>query len=364
MKEAELRVGVIGVGNFARNALIPQLLATGRAELIAISRRNKVRLEEAQRELNVNHIYTDWRDLLKQATPDAVIIATSHNTHAEIAIEALKSGAHVFVEKPMALNAKDAWDMVDVAENAGRVLMVGYNSRFSTAWQSVKKALDLGVIGKARQLNVAWCINGRWLWETDNAPQNLKIALEKKELGGDWIKEGSWLADPGKAGGGMFVSDACHVIDLLIWLGGAPVNRIVAFQENAGLSTDCFMTVQAVLVNGVHVSLVFGAGVDAESGFFGDGRMSIHGDMGVLKVDWQSWNPSRDTKVQVTAKGETTIVEESPENTPISSFIETILDGAPNRCSAQEAAYTDEFIEGAYKSAATGQIVDIIKHEA
>lgn len=364
MKETELRVGVIGVGKFARGSLIPQLLATGRAKLTAISRPDTVRLEEAQRELNASRIFTDWRDLLKQETPDAVIIATSHNTHAEIAIEALKSGAHVFVEKPMALNANDAWDMVDAAENAGRVLMVGYNSRLSTAWQSVKKALDQGVIGKLRQLNVVWCINGRWLWETDNAPQDLRLAMEKKESGGDWIKKGSWLTDPGRAGGGMFVSDACHVIDLIIWLGEAPVSRIVAFQENAGLSTDCFMTVQAVLVNGVDVSLVFGAGVDAEPGFFGDGRMSIHGDIDILKADWQGWNPSRDTKVLVTAKGATSIVEESSANTPIGSFIETILDGAPNRCSAREAAHTDEFIEGAYKSAATGQIVDIVKHEA
>jgi len=112
MSEAKLRVGIIGAGLRAL-FLTPELRATGRAEVVAICRRNPERLAMAQKALSVSKVYTDWREMLDQAELDAVIVSTPHHYHAEPAIAALERGLHVSVEKPMALTSKDAWAMVD-----------------------------------------------------------------------------------------------------------------------------------------------------------------------------------------------------------------------------------------------------------
>ncbi len=366
-KNDKLRVGVIGVGRFAQGALIPQLLETGQAELVSLSRRNRRRLDEAGNTLRVDQVFTDWRELLKHTHPDAVIVATSHDSHAEITIAALDAGVNVFVEKPMALTAESAWAMVAAADKAERVLMVGYNSRLHPVWQAAKRALESGAIGKVRQLSTAWSISGRWLWETKDAPEAFRVAQARGELGGDWIKDGTWLADPKQAGGGLFVSDATHVVDLTLWLGGARVEKLMGFQENAGLPTDCFMSTHAVLANGAQVSVVFGAGVggvDEESpGFFGDGSMTVHGDEGVLKADWRGWNPSRNVTIRILTHGEMPLEAEEPALSPIASFVDTVVSGGPNRCSGREGAYAVEFVESAYRSAAEDRLITVESRE-
>ena len=108
MTNQKLRIGVIGIGWYAGATLIPSLRETGRAEIVAIARRNPDRLAQAQAELQIPAVFTDWREMLDKTKLDAVVVSTPPNTHAEPTVAALERGLHVFVEKPIALTAADA----------------------------------------------------------------------------------------------------------------------------------------------------------------------------------------------------------------------------------------------------------------
>lgn len=108
MTRQKLRIGVIGIGWYAGTALIPRMRETGRAEIVAISRRNPGRLAQAQAELNVPAGYSDWREMLDKTELDAVVVSTPPNAHAEPTVARLERGLHVFVEKPIALSLTDA----------------------------------------------------------------------------------------------------------------------------------------------------------------------------------------------------------------------------------------------------------------
>ncbi|MDA0710583.1 MAG: Gfo/Idh/MocA family oxidoreductase [bacterium] len=97
-------------------------------------------------------IYTDYRDMLRSGDVDAVVIYTGHDTHHSIAIDALKAGKHVAVEKPMAISVKAAQRMCEVANQTGRVLSIDENAHFSPATQASAWAIQQGLIGQVQML--------------------------------------------------------------------------------------------------------------------------------------------------------------------------------------------------------------------
>ena len=94
MLDDKLRIGIIGVGLRALS-LTPALRASGRAEVVAICRRNPQRLAMAQKTLGVSDTYTSWQEMLDQAELDAAVVTTPHYLHAEPAMAALERGLHV-----------------------------------------------------------------------------------------------------------------------------------------------------------------------------------------------------------------------------------------------------------------------------
>jgi predicted dehydrogenase len=97
-------------------------------------------------------IYTDYREMLKSADVDAVVIYTGHDNHHSIAIDAMKAGKHVVVEKPMAISVKAAQRMCEVANETGCVLGVDENAHFSPATQATAWAIRQGMIGQVQML--------------------------------------------------------------------------------------------------------------------------------------------------------------------------------------------------------------------
>jgi predicted dehydrogenase len=91
MGEDRLRIGIIGVGWYARDQVAPDLRATGRAEVVAISRRTPELLSLAQEKLGVANAYTDWRDMLERTALDAVLVSTANSVHGEATIEGWRS---------------------------------------------------------------------------------------------------------------------------------------------------------------------------------------------------------------------------------------------------------------------------------
>lgn len=174
MSTDKLCIGIIGIGIWAVMSHIPNLRKSGRAEVVAITRRNPERLAMAKEALNVAAACTDWHEMLDRETLDAVIVCTPHHAHREPTIAALERSLHVLVEKPIALKAHDAWAMINAAEQANRVLMVGYDSRTKAMWRAAKQALEAGAIGKIQQVNLASAIDRTFWWDR-NRPMHKAI---------------------------------------------------------------------------------------------------------------------------------------------------------------------------------------------
>lgn len=135
-----MRVVVVGLGNMGQSHALAHH-ATDDAEILALVSRTPPDLPA---ELRGYPWTSDLDDALALA-PDLVVIATYSDSHAEIALKAIRAGAHVFVEKPLATNVADARAVVDAAQTTGRKLVVGYILRHHPSWQRlIAEARALG----------------------------------------------------------------------------------------------------------------------------------------------------------------------------------------------------------------------------
>jgi predicted dehydrogenase len=123
MKPKSVKFGVVGCGGIANafhipRELIPLLIQKKRAELVAVCDLVEERARLTKERWHAKEFYTDYDLMLQKANIDAVIIATSMNTHALLAVKAAKAGKHFFVQKPMATNMKDANAVVEETRRA------------------------------------------------------------------------------------------------------------------------------------------------------------------------------------------------------------------------------------------------------
>lgn len=355
MKENKLRVGIIGIGFWSMLVHVPALKKTGRAELVAISRRTPERLELARQSLGVSHAYTDWRDLIERNDLDAVIVSTAHVAHAASVIAALEKGLHVLVEKPMAVTSSDGWDMVQAAERAERVLMVGYDRRCNGLYRTIKSKLEKGLIGAVRQVNTVFAHDYAGQFQGDRLPP---VILDLISAGGvppgifgDGSLDGYWRKNTSDKGGGMFIDSGSHFVDLALWLGGAAPEIVVAFKEASDSITEKYMTVQARLSNGVHISLTANATFQWPEASF-PMQLTIIGDIGMISCDGsEAWLYKDGKRERIDA--------ELDDYSTVEAFITTILDNAPNLSPAAEAAHVVALTEAAYHSADEDRIVKV-----
>ena len=139
---------------------------------------------------------TDYKEILKDADVDTILITTRHNLHAPMVIESLKARKNVFVEKPLALNSKELEEIITVHENAGANITVGFNRRFSPHAEKIKSLLD------------------------QKAPKNIITTMNA-----GFIPANVWIHDL-QIGGGRIVGEACHFIDLITYFTGSKVKSV------------------------------------------------------------------------------------------------------------------------------------------
>ncbi|WP_288949673.1 Gfo/Idh/MocA family oxidoreductase [uncultured Paracoccus sp.] len=136
-----MRVLVAGLGNMGRSHAVAWLKQPG-AEIVGLVNRSPVELPP---ELAAIPQSQDYHEALRRLRPDVVVVATYSDSHAEYALAALRAGAHVFVEKPLATTVEDARRVVECAQDTGRKLVVGYILRHHPSWQRlITEARALG----------------------------------------------------------------------------------------------------------------------------------------------------------------------------------------------------------------------------
>lgn len=147
MVDKKVNIGIIGCGYWGPN-LVRNFSSLANCTVSYLSDSKPGRLEFIKKEFPGIMTTTNYEEILKVPEIDAVCIATPVKTHKSIAIEAMKSGKHVFVEKPMSSNLRDAEEMHNVSKKYGLKLAVGHVFQFAPAVRAIKKIIDDGAIGK------------------------------------------------------------------------------------------------------------------------------------------------------------------------------------------------------------------------
>lgn len=181
-------------------------------ELTAIAGRNRSAVEHAAQRMGWGSVETDWRALIERDDIDLIDICTPGNTHAEIAIAALKAGKHVLCEKPLANSVEEAQEMTAVAEEAaskGVFSMCGYSYRRTPALAQMKRMVADGRIGTIRQVRAQYLQD--WLSDP-NAPL-------------------TWRMDKDKSGSGALGDIGAHSIDSAQFVTGLNITGVSAIME-------------------------------------------------------------------------------------------------------------------------------------
>lgn len=193
---SSVRLGVLGAGKFADATLLPAIKRAGGIDLVGIASSGGLHARHAARKFGFSFAASSNEEVLKDRRINTIAILTRHDSHAALAVEALKRGKHVFVEKPLAVN----WKQMTAIEKHLRtarhgLLMVGFNRRFSP----LALMLASFIAGRAEPLHAHYRINAGYL------------------------PAGHWVQDP--ALGGRLIGEACHFVDLITFLvGAAPVS--------------------------------------------------------------------------------------------------------------------------------------------
>ena len=150
-----LRVGLIGSGFIARKKHLPAWKkSTGKADLVALCDTNISQAEALAREHSIPKVYADFQQMIVEQRLDAVDICTPPQTHADMAVRALQSGAHVLVEKPMAVSTNECDRIIDAARKSGRRICVSHSDLFYPSFLKARSLVKDGAIGKLRGMRI------------------------------------------------------------------------------------------------------------------------------------------------------------------------------------------------------------------
>ncbi|MDZ7687769.1 MAG: Gfo/Idh/MocA family oxidoreductase [Halobacteriales archaeon] len=150
-----MKYGVIGTGYWGSNhaRVAAELADEGDVDGVVLCDIDEDRVEELASSYGVEYT-TDYTELASMGV-GAVTVATPSPTHHEIATYLLKDDVDCLVEKPLALNSDDAWDMVETAEDEGRTLGVGHIFRYHPALSDLKERIERGELGEIKYMNTA-----------------------------------------------------------------------------------------------------------------------------------------------------------------------------------------------------------------
>ena len=166
----KIRYGIIGFGAFAERAIAPAIRASSNSELVAIQKRSLTAAKEKAQLFRIPHAFDSAETLVNHQDVDAVFIVSANSQHAPSTITAARSGKHVLVEKPMAMNTLEAQQMIEVCCSKNVKLMVGHMVRLSPLIIRMKELMCSGIIGtvefvKAEYMYDARLSPRRWMWD-------------------------------------------------------------------------------------------------------------------------------------------------------------------------------------------------------
>lgn len=340
----KVRIGFIGAGWWATTNHIPLLTKRDDVELVGVCRLGKEMLQTIKETFGFPFATEDYRELLQQGL-DGVVVTSPHHVHYEHARAALEAGCHVMVEKPMTLTAKEAWQLVELADAHQVQLLVPYGWHYKPFIQHAKQLMTQGVVGKVEYVLCHM------------ASPTLSL------IGGKGAPPSQWtptIAEPDPntwqnpaQGGGYAHGQVTHSSALLFWLTGLRAQEVTCRMTAPNAKVDLYNAATVTFTNGALGTISGASTLPDGSKYQVDIR--IFGDEGVLLLDVER------ERVELRRHDGQNEALTIPPNAgdyecdiPPNRFIELIQGHGANDSPGEVAARSVELIDAMFRSAVAG----------
>ncbi|MBM4333125.1 MAG: zinc-binding dehydrogenase [Deltaproteobacteria bacterium] len=321
-----VNVGFIGAGSYAQSHLLPNIPKGADVALKGVITASGTGSRSVGERFGFEFCTGDEKDILGNPEINTVFITTRHDSHADYVLKALKSGKHVFVEKPLCLSI-DELEIISSLYNSllttppsPSFLMVGYNRRFSPFAQEAKKIIGNGPMAMIYRINAGA------------------------------IPPDSWIQDP-DLGGGRIIGEVCHFVDFLTFLSGSQPSLVHA-QAMSGPRN---------LQDVVNVSLSFQNGSIGTISYLSNGdkalpkeRIEIYGHGCTVVIDdFKSMTVYAGGK----KKEKKHFTQDKGQKAEVRTFLDAILQGKPSPIPFEEIYSTSRVTFAILESLRTSQVV-------
>lgn len=337
-----LRLGLIGCGRISKNHF-ESIKQIEQAQFVTCCDIIDNRAKEAYEKYNLESYYTDYIEMLEKENLDAVSICTPSGLHPQIGIEVAKRNINVITEKPMAINIKEADELIHACDKNKVHLFVVKQNRLNATMQLLKRAIDKGRFGKIYmiQSNVFW-----------TRPQHYYDMAK-------W--RGTWEFD-----GGAFMNQASHYVDALYWLIGN-VDHVMAETATMERKIEAEDTGSVIIKfrNGV-IGTMSVTMLTYPKNF--EGSITILGEKGTVKIGgvainkfekWEFEDYDDDDKLIEDASYATTSVYGFGHIPYYQNVIDVLLGKSDPSTDGRCGRKSLEIIQALYKSAKTGEKVSL-----
>ena len=344
---SKVRFGIIGTGAIA-TMHAKALDACVNAELVAVYDKVAERAQKFADEYKVRAV-DDFDSFLADGNIDAVTIATPTGIHGLVALPAAKAGKHVLCEKPLDVTLDKADAIIDTCEDNNVVLGAVFQSRFGSAVQEVKKAVDSGRLGKIvlASTQIHW--------------------FRSQEYYDSATWRGTWALD----GGGALMNQSIHNIDLLLYLNGDP-EEVFAYTDtitHSGIEVEDTAVAVVKFKNGALGTIE--ASTSCAPGF--PRRLQLSGGNGTIILEddcIERWVFANETEEDQAIRekysdgenmkggaGDPMAISYEGHRRQIEDLAQAVLNKCEARLSGREGRRAVQLICGIYESAKTGKPV-------
>jgi predicted dehydrogenase len=341
-----LRIGVIGLGMGRHH--IKGYQGHPAARVVAVADPDEARLQEIGEAYNVPRRYPLAETMLLEEKLDVVSIATPNKYHLPLALAAFEAGCHVLCEKPMALNAAEASEMLAAAEKAGKRLMINFSFRFTEQSMALKRQVETGAIGEVYFARTVW--------------------HRRRGLPGR-----GWFGQKALSGGGPLIDLGVHRLDLALWLMGYPqpvwmmgstynpIGSAAAKEKNVAFDVEDLAVGLVKFANGATLELEASWAANIKEAEHMETR--LYGTLGGLVQRNLDETYKFEAELYVERNGAHFDMQLHPPFPPVPTsmyhFVESILSGASHIATGAEGLLVMEILDALYQSAAEGQPVRI-----
>ncbi len=350
-----VRIGVAGVGHWARTAHLPAVEAHPDAVLVALADPDSTNLARSRARYGVAAGFSDAHEMLAECELDAVIVAAPHRDHSEIAAAAIARGLHVLVEKPLVLDPADGRRLIEAAAVAGVEIVVGYTWHYNPQVLRARQWIAEGRIGSIRYVQSFF----------GSSPVNLYRGDPEADVyayGEGAAFDGplpSTYSDPLLAGGGQGQTQLTHSIALLLFMTGLDPERVSAFMDNGGTAVDV-VDALSIRFRGGALGVIGSTGAVTPVTHTDTLEYVMHGSSGHLHFDVMDGSLRLYTSDGATDEPELPAADRYPMWGPATNLIELAMGRGLNGSPASYGQRTVETLHAAYRSAArNGSAIDI-----